>query len=212
VRTDRDQSSRVCKARRNIFATNRATRSACCSRSDGERIDDDATAILADGHAKLIEQQFEFFGDAKHDYVVPSLRSFVTLTANLPGYDPTKALVEVAFATRTICRSTEGAIVRLEPPEPADIVYLSNGIPDPARTYAADGEIAVIYNIDPKSSEKEMIRLSWATAVGDGGPSMACGQIRYPVAAPSEPGILYDEVFPLESGETITHVVIVIDR
>lgn len=172
------------------------------------------TAIAAADHVKLIEQQYEVQSDSRHDYIVPTVTAFKDLVAGLPSYDSTKAVVDVAFVRGPYCASTEGAVLVLQPTQPAMIVYLANGKPDLARAYAADGEHAILYNVDPKSEGTLKLRMTWAmpTDAGtDGEPGQPCGQVRYPIALPNEPGFLYDDFFNLEPGTTLTRATIFVN-
>lgn len=163
--------------------------------------------VAGDQYMKLLEQEAVLSGDAKKDETLVRVSTQAQLQAFLMNFDmtKTKATLIIGVTKRTTCASSEGAIVDLEPPQPGSSrSYTQGGIPAANRTFAADGERIIFYNLDPKANVK--IKLSWAMP-SDGGPQPAtpCTMVAYPFQEPDQPTLTYTGNVVLEAGDAFSY-------
>jgi len=161
--------------------------------------------VTGDQHLKLIEQERMLSdNDTMRDETIVALSTQMLLKAFLPGFDNTKSVLIVGITKKTSCPSNEGAIVAVDPPQASSQMrYFSGGIPDATRTYAADGQRVIFYNLAPGSQVK--LKLSWAMMSGDAGVGTACKMSAYPVQDPDSPVLKYTGNVVLEAGDAFTY-------
>jgi hypothetical protein len=169
-------------------------------------------SLTGDNHTKVIEQETILSGDAKRDEQLVGTSVTGLLKGFLPGYDPTKASLTIGFTKKTTCKSAQGAVLTLNPPQMGSTMrYFLGPLPDATSTYVNDdgknSPRAIIYNLDPKASFQLVV--TWAMA-GDagadaGGPATACKQSAFPVQDPDAPTVSYTGKFVLEAGDVVSY-------
>lgn len=162
-------------------------------------------SVTADNYTKLIEEETTLSGDVKRDETLVDRNTQGSLSAFLPGLDKAKAALVVGLTKKTTCASSEGAIVDLDPPQPNAVRrYFQGGLPSAMRTYAADDQRVMFYNLEPGAKVRPA--LSWAPQDDAGaGPAKPCKMVAYPATDPDQAALVYTGNVTLESGEAFSY-------
>jgi hypothetical protein len=146
--------------------------------------------VVADGYAKLIEQEATLDGDYDKGAttIVPTTMATL-LTGMLNGYDSNLGVLSVELVPMGGCASEQGAEIEVSPAGSAKVAYMVNKLPSPTATSVTAGQFpsAVVYNVQPG------VQLSLTVT------HASCSEAPFPV---QQGAVKYTGGISTESGQT----------